>query len=103
MFIVPKFGEDQFSPCFVSVSGIFVSTELTKALDINFCRIHGTGIFTYMYHKNQHSVGKYTGLEFRSYRFIDLSSSQFGQKSLQHSNGVQRVVVEATPKGGSGD
>ena len=24
-------------------------------------RIHGTGIYTYIYHKNQPNVGKYTG------------------------------------------
>ena len=43
---------------------LFVLAEVSFAwrrlLNAKSLRIHGTGIFTYIYHKNQPNVGKYT-------------------------------------------
>ena len=45
-------------------------------------RIHGTGIYTYIYHKNQSNVGKYTIQVHGSYRYL-YSQGFWKPKGLQ--------------------
>ena len=49
---------------FTSVAdGLAIEIPYPRFIEEQYCipqRIHGTGIFTYIYHKNQLNVGKYT-------------------------------------------